>query len=190
LAPTVERRKRGGPKRELIAAPGEFFPGEVVRILGLKDIDYRQLRDLANLVSPGRTSRGKWGRYTFEDLVKLRNAIELAGGYQALKLGKRLRIGHLSRVLVSLKAQFGVLNPLAELKLERVGTSILAHVSGAKLDPIDGQYVLSKIMVGVRTYLKRPPRRGRQKKLKEISRQKPKLRTRGFAVARTLKFPF
>jgi hypothetical protein len=182
LAPNVERLKRGGPERELIAASGAFFPGEVVRILGLKDIDYRQLRDLANLVSPGRTSPGKWGRYTFEDLVRLRNAIELAGGREALKLNRRLRIRHLSRVLDALKAQIGVANPLAEVKLERVGTSILAHVSGAKLDPIEAQYVFSEIMVGVRTYLKTPPRRGRQKKLKEISQQKPVLNPRALTV--------
>ena len=190
MAPIVERRKRGGPKRELIAAVGVFFPGEVVRILGLKDIDYKQLRDLANLVSPGKTSRRKWGRYTFEDLIKLRSAIELAGGREALKLGKHLRVGHLSRVLGSLKAQFGVLNPLAEVKLERVGTSILAQVSGAKFDPIEAQYVFSQIMVGVKTYLKSPPRRGRQKKLKDIALQRPKLPTRGFTVAKTLEIPF
>jgi hypothetical protein len=182
LAPNVERLTRGGSQRALIAAPGAFFPGEVVRILGLKDIDYRQLRDLANLVCPGRTSRRKWGRYTFEDLVKLRNAIELAGGREALKLNRRLRIKHLSRVLNALKTQLSMANPLAEVKLERVGTSILAHVSGAKLDPIEAQYVFSEIMVGVRTYLKTPPRGGRQKKLKEIRRQKPTLRSRAFAV--------
>src|ERR1700683_5346564 len=142
MAPLIEKRKRHGARRQIISARNSFFPGEVVRILGLRGIDYRQLRELWNTIAPAnRVPKKKWGRYTFADLVMLRAAVDLAGGREALKLGRRLRVAHLARVLTILQNRLGVLDPLNEIKLERIGTSILAHVSGAKLDPIESQYV-------------------------------------------------
>src|SRR5437762_274536 len=126
MAPLIRTRKRGGPKRQLISAEGLFFPGEVARILGLGEIDYRQLRELWNLVSgPNKkTLKKKWARYNFRDLVLIRNAIHLAGGPEALRLGRRLRVKQLSRVVELLRTDLGLPDPLTQIRLERFGSSI------------------------------------------------------------------
>src|SRR5260370_18922034 len=142
MPPIIQKRSVRGPRRQVVYASTDFYPGEVVRILKLREIDYRQLRELWSLITQTRGKR-KWGRYTFRDLIALRNAIELAGGDEALKLGRRLRIKHLARVLEFLRAQFGLNHPLMDMRLERVGSSILAHISRAKFDPMESQFVLA-----------------------------------------------
>jgi hypothetical protein len=190
MAPLIHRRKRRGRQRLLVSANGTFFPGEVVRILGLHGMDYRQLRDLRRLVCRAKeTGNGKWARYTFTDLVTLRNAIELAGGLDALKLHRRLRIRSLSRVLQILEEQLGVANPLCEIRLERVGSSVLAHLHGAVLDPMRSQFVFRDIMRGVKSYLRQPPYRGRPKTLKEIKELQPHEKNKGFAIRPGIRIP-
>ncbi len=189
MPPIIQKRSRRGPRRQVVSARTDFYPGEVVRILKLREIDYRQLRELWSLITQTRGKR-KWGRYTFRDLIALRNAIELAGGDEALKLGRRLRIKHLARVLEVLRAQFGLNDPLMDMRLERVGSSILAHVSGAKFDPMESQFVLAEIMAGVRGYLKRLPDRGTPKNLKEIELQKSQLTPRQASAKHSITLPF
>jgi hypothetical protein len=87
MAPIIRSQRRDGRRRKIVSAGPDFYPGEVVRILGLEDIDYRQLCDVWKLVSPtGTRLSKKWARYTFSDLVLLRNAVELAGGTETLEL--------------------------------------------------------------------------------------------------------
>jgi hypothetical protein len=120
-----------------------------------------------------------------------RNAIELAGGKEALKLNRRLRLRMLSRVLEALRLQLGIPDPLSEIRLERIGSCIFAHVSGAKLDPVKSQYVFAEIMSGVKTYLKESPNRGPKKKLRDIRQQKQVLaKPRGFFVKSGIRVPF
>jgi hypothetical protein len=190
MAPKIYKRSRQGPRRKVVSAEEAFYPGEVVRILGFKEIDYRQLRDLWKLVSPTRKMPAeKWARYTFKDLVLLRNAVELAGGTETLSLGKRLRVRHLSRVLKVLRLRLGVSDPLTEIRLERVGASILAHVSGAELDPLKSQYVFLPIMRGVRSYLKRGPDTGQPKNLNDIERQRAEIKPRAYTVRSSIGVP-
>jgi len=190
MPPIIQKRSRRGPRRQVVSAGTYFYPGEVVRILGLEEIDYRQLRDLWTLVSTvGKMSDRKWARYTFKDLVLLRNAVELAGGTEALKLGKRLRVRQLRRVLEILRLRLGVSDPLTEIRLERVGTSILAHVSGAELDPMKSQYVFSAIMQGVSNYLEKPPDKGPPKNLGDIKRQQAQIKPRAYTVRSNVGIP-
>jgi hypothetical protein len=190
MAPIIHRQRRHGPPRQLVSAKGMFYPGEVIRILRLEGMDYQQLRELWQLISPTKNMpTRKWARYTFRDLVLLRNAIELAGGVEALKFGRRLRVKQLSRALAALKIEFGAQDPLTEIKLERVGSSILAHLSGAKFDPLKSQYVFPDIMKGVGTYLKTVPYRGPRKNLKEIRNLQAQVKLRGFLAKQRVRVP-
>jgi hypothetical protein len=190
MAPIIHRDKKRRAQRQLVSAKGMFYPGEVVRILGLEGMDYQQLRELWRLISPAKNMpTRKWARYTFKDLVILRNAIELAGGREALKLGRRLRVKQLSRVLQALQSQFGAQDPLTEIRLERAGSLILAHMSGGKFDPVKSQYVFPEIMRGVDRYLKTPPLRGPKKTLKEIKEQKAQVKLRGFSIKQSVRLP-
>lgn len=184
MAPTIQTRKRRGAPRQVVSGTGFYYPGEVARILGLGDIDYRQLRELRGLVSSSdeRTPKRKWGRYSYRDLVLVRNAIHLAGGPEALKLGRRLRIRQLSRVVDVLKTQFGLTDPLTQIRLEVLGSSIVAHISGARLDPMRSQYVFAEILDGVKRYLKNPPDRGPTKKISDIRQQQKQVKPKSFSV--------
>lgn len=136
-----------------------------------------------------RTPHRKWGRYTFRDVVMLRNAIHLAGGTEALKLGRRLRVRQLSRVLAVLRVQLGASDPLTEIRLERSGASILAHISHATLDPMRAQYVFPEIMKGVKAYLKVPPHRGQPKSLREIKEQQRDVTPRRVSIRHSIGIP-
>jgi hypothetical protein len=87
------------------------------------------------------------------------------------------------------KNRFEISDRLTEIRLERVGTSILAQFSGAEIDPIESQYVFSEIIAGVKRYLRTEPSRGKKKSLAEIKRQKPQLRSRPFGLKQTMKVP-
>lgn len=146
MAPNVTHSS--GKKRRLkrVAAAG-FFPGEVARILGLKGVDYRQLRDMLRLA---REVRGdavegtKWARYSFTDLCALRVIVDLFGGADQVRNGARLELQRLRATCMHLR-KLGFANPLLQVKLTSANGSILAQADGVRFEAATGQLLLDSV---------------------------------------------
>ncbi len=144
MAPRAEKRQTRTPQRRS-AGGGLFFPNEVVRILGLQRIDYRQLRRLFRLVrrvcgSP--VASRKWARFSFTELACLRVAIDLAGGVDALATGRRLRLKAIENACRALTKRYGVQNPLLHARMRREGNAVVAVVDDVTFAPATGQLTL------------------------------------------------
>lgn len=140
-----EHRKREPRARVLRGRTGYFYPGEAARILGLKGIDYHQLRQvliIASGTASSPTSSRRWARFSFKDLVTVRTAIELAGGLSALRRGRHLKLKRLREVCAALRKKLHIVDPLATIRLTLSGKSIVAQLEGVTFDPISGQLLL------------------------------------------------
>lgn len=144
----ISRRPR--PPSERGSTVGDFFPAEVVKILGLHGIDYRQLRTLASVACPALVQSQRWTRYQFRDLIAIRVAFELAGGHAAIRAGRRLRFKRVRAACEMLRTRFGLTDPLVQVQLKLRGGAIHAHYEGIDLRPADGQ--LSFVFEEVRAY--------------------------------------
>lgn len=134
--PPRERTERG----EVL-----LFPREVVAVLELGGIDYRQLRRLLVLVRkqagvPKPVDRG-WARYSLADVAALEVALELAGGREALAPGRHLQMAPVARACAALRER-GIDNPLLDVPMRRDGRKVFAFVNGTLLDPTNGQAVM------------------------------------------------
>ena len=136
MAPKVKVRRAPVLQPETLS---EFRPGNVVTVLGLGGIDYRQLRRLAKVACPNAVKDGSWGRYSFRDMVALRAAFELAGGMDAIKAGRRLSIQRVRQTVDAARRRFGVDDPLVQLKLSLHGRRVVASYRGVVLEPATGQ---------------------------------------------------
>ena len=142
--PTRDRSLKTPRKRVRGAADGYFFPNEVVRMLSLERLDYRQLRRLFKLVA---TSRGeimprKWARFTFQDLASLRAAVAALGGADSIARAKRLPIKRLERACARLRSDYGLTNPLTQARLTWDGSDVVVQLLGARFEPDSGQLLL------------------------------------------------
>jgi hypothetical protein len=166
MAPRAEKRVHRPPRRRL-AGDGYFFPNEVVRILHLERVDYRQLRRLFRLVraASGRKIRErKWARYSFQDLCALQVAIDIAGGIEALASGRRLGLKALEAACRALRDEFKLSSPLTQALLQRQGRVITAQLGGMHFVPQTGQLVFGTLQGAVGKHLKlhdKPAARGR-----------------------------
>lgn len=124
---------------------GFFFPGEVAQLLHLVDIDYAQLRRLYQFTrtQAGLPIRRGWGRYTLTDLACIEAALQICGGRDVLRPGRRLLLAELERACAALRHR-GFSNPLLQVPMQKRGKQILAVVDGAVLDPSTGQLLLSE----------------------------------------------
>lgn len=157
MAPRAEKRLPRAPKLRH-AGDGQFFPNEVVRILHLQRIDYRQLRELLVLVrsSDGRTlEQGKWARYSFRDLVALRVAIDLVGGRAALGRGRIAGLKALRSACKVLREQYGMSSPLTQATLRRDGKQIIADVGGVMFVPQSGQVLFAGLERAVTAHVRK-----------------------------------
>jgi len=156
---------RAALKRPLKLGRGYFYPGEVVRILRLENMDYRQLRRLFRLVreQAGQTTAvdGKWARFSFRDLVALKAALDLAGGEQALAPGRRLRLQDVEHICRRLN-ELGFAHPLTEIVFRRSGRTVIAQVEGVSFEPASGQMLLAEVETAVARYLEENPDGGRR----------------------------
>lgn len=145
MAPPTRGRKLKTPlERVTTPADGYFFPNEVVRMLALERLDYRQLRRLFKLVA---TSRGdvaprKWARFTFQDLASLRAAIAALGGLDVIASTKRLPLKRLERACARLREDYGLTNPLTQARLVWTGRDVAVQLLGARFEPDSGQLLL------------------------------------------------
>jgi hypothetical protein len=163
MAPKIRTVREHTPKSPAKIDRGYFYPGEVVRILGLEGLDYHQLRRLFRLLAgsgePGAGTNNKWARFTFRDLVGLKAAIYLGGGVEALQPGRRLRLKEVERICKRLREEFGVLDPLVEVAFRRDGRAIVAQVQGVSFEPLSGQLVIAEAEKAVARYLESRPDR-------------------------------
>lgn len=124
-----------------------FFPGEVARLLGLRNIEYDQLRRLFVLA---RTLRGEphpgrqWSRFSLADLAATEVLVALGGGRDRLLTGKHLVLGDVERACLALR-DLGIENPLLEIPMIRIGRRILARVDGYVVEPTSGQLALAHV---------------------------------------------
>lgn len=142
--PTRGRALKTPTKRVRADRDGYFFPNEVVRMLSLERLDYRQLRRLFRLVA---TSRGevpsrRWARFTFQDLAALRAAVNALGGPEAIATAKRIPIRRLERACEKLRTDYGLTNPLTQARLVWNGHDVVVQLLGARFEPDSGQLLL------------------------------------------------
>ena len=142
--PTRGRQLKSPTKRVRKAAEGYFFPNEVVRMLRLQSLDYRQLRRLFALVAVcrGKIPARRWARFTFQDLASLRGAILALGGIQRISASKRLPLKRLERACEKLRTQYGLTNPLTQARLRWDGRDVIVQLRGARFEPDSGQLLL------------------------------------------------
>jgi hypothetical protein len=145
MAPrTLGRRLTTPAKRIRGSAEGYFFPNEVVRMLSLQRLDYRQLRRLFRLVaiSRGEVMPRKWARFTFQDLASLRAAIHALGGAEAVATAKRLPLKRLEQACTRLREDYGLTNPLTQARLAWDGHGVVVQLHGARFEPDSRQLLL------------------------------------------------
>jgi len=156
MAPRV---KTSGPmaRGPLALDRGCFYPGEVVRILGLEGMNYAQLRRLFRLAtgtSAAEDNDRGWARFTFRDLISVKAALALAcPENEQGATRRRLRLQRLERICEKLRREYGIANPLAELAFTSVDGRIMVRVKGIWFDSETGQLLLSQVEDAVEQYL-------------------------------------
>jgi hypothetical protein len=132
-----------------------FYPGEVVRLLGLAGTDYSQIRRLFRLA---RTLRGEecpsttWARFTLADLAAVEVLVSLGGGRDALLERRRLILGRVDSACTALIAM-GFDNPLLQVPLARDGRRIIARIDGCVFEPVSGQLVIEETSIRIDAFL-------------------------------------
>ncbi len=144
MPPRMLTRRTGEPRTAVVGEDGEFAPSEVARLFGHEELDYRQFGALLRLVRPvdPERRRGRPARLTFRELGALRTAFNLAGGVDALREGRNLRVAQVARACSRLREVYGVADPLSDIRLERDGSRILAVLEGVRFEVASGQVVL------------------------------------------------
>src|SRR5947207_6745078 len=146
--PTQVRVKR--PKRPAQSAVRtEFFPAEAARILGLRRIDYRQMRRIFDLVAPperrGEFRRGRrrgWARFSFRDLLAAKLAIFLARRPRPNAQRARLRLQDVEAAAAALALHSKLAEPLLDATWGIFGSTVIAEVDGVVIDPRTRQTLL------------------------------------------------
>jgi hypothetical protein len=145
MPPQTKRRQLKWPKnRGRGSREGYFFPNEVLEILDLKGLGYRQLRRLFGLVraSRGGVQPGKWARFTFQDLIALRGAVQALGGPRAVLAAKRLQLKRLEAACEHLRRVHGLTEPLTQARWVSEGDHAVVQLLGARFEPDTGQLLL------------------------------------------------
>jgi hypothetical protein len=178
MAHRAERRELKTP-RSRTAEAGSFFPNEVVRILRLERVDYRQLRRLFRLVrqvAGGSATAGRWSRFSFQDLAAVRVALQLAGGPQALRRGRRLQLKGIEEACRALRDDYRLASPLTQARLHREGRTIVADLGGLHFLPQSGQLVFGSLEADCRRHVVMHDERGVPRTLARLDEEQGRLR--------------
>lgn len=144
---------------------GHFFPGELGLLLGVPEINHRQLRAIHGLVrhqagnpipkdvdqrgSP-RDKAWRWSRFTFLDVIATREVVRLCLEPDGT-LPNRLRL-HRIRVACDALRTIGFINPLVELDLEIHGGQVVVRTSDTLIDAKTGQARFDSAEADLRQY--------------------------------------
>jgi hypothetical protein len=79
----------------------------------------------------------------------MRVILELAG---PLEVGMRLRLAQVRRACKVLRDRHGVVRPLLDVRLRRVGASIVAELQSVHVEPTSGQLLIPEVVVEVNRY--------------------------------------
>lgn len=145
MPPRMLVRKSGKERDHTAASGGRFAPGEFARLVGAPELNYRQFDELLALVKvdDDRRRRGCPATLSFRDLVALRTAFELAGGTEAIHAGRNLRYTRVAKACQRLREEYGVNDPLVEVRLEREGARVIAVLDGVRFEVTTGQVVMA-----------------------------------------------
>lgn len=160
MAGRVRQPGSKAPKVRVLAADefAGFFPNEVVAILALPELNYRQLRFFYRLIRDptGKSPPGRsWARFTLSDMAALLNALSACGAEEVLRHEtRRLTMVGLAEAVRALHVQ-GYRRPLLQVGLERLGRRVLADINGLLVDPVTGQQALRSIKESGNPYLVR-----------------------------------
>ena len=137
-------------------ADGCFYPNEVARFLSFQDIDYAQLRRFYRLIraQSGQPLPPGWSRYSFTDVACLVIAISYCGGAAALAPGRRLVLGQIEDACLALRG-LGFANPLLQVRLRRIGRTLLAETDQLVQDPASGQLAIREAAQAADQYFDR-----------------------------------
>jgi hypothetical protein len=177
LPDRVHEHRPVAPTPRVSVKPGYFFPGEAARILKLDGIDYHQLRLLLKLVRGDAPEPRKWARYDLRDLAGLKLAIELAGGLDALRLGRHLNVDRVRRAAEALRAA-GINDPFVQVNLFLERDRIMAATDGLAFDATTGQIRLDFVNTAASEYLERAAGREERKVIRRIMAQDTRRRQR------------
>jgi hypothetical protein len=125
---------------------GQFFPGEVARMLKIESLDYRQLRSIYQLVreQAGHTYQPKeWARFSYDDIAAALEVVRICIESRGLdtKVRFTLVLLHLRKACLKLQGS-GFTNPLLQLRLQLVEGRVIAEIDGATLDAETGQQLI------------------------------------------------
>jgi hypothetical protein len=127
---------------------GYFYPGEVVRMIGLEGADYRQLRTLFRLARASidlplpapADGNAKWSRFTLTDISRILVLVELTGGRKVVnrEIKGRLYFDGIQEACRQLR-DLGFTDPLLQVPMRRRGRSVVAIVEDVLIDMNTGQ---------------------------------------------------
>jgi hypothetical protein len=148
-------------KSPRVRAPSEalgpaFFPGEAAEILGLGAVDHARLRRLKRLrdTCAGRDSElgSSWLRLDITDLVAIQVLIDIGGGQDRLRDGRRVRTHGVVQVCERLRT-LGHDDPLVQVPLARHGSRVVAYIAASWIEPASGQLLFDGVIARADAYL-------------------------------------
>jgi hypothetical protein len=156
MAPRIHSSQQAGKtsrRKPVVAGDGTYFAGEVIRILGLRHLDYDHLHRLFDLVrgEPREANESaSWRRFTFTDLAALKVAANLIGA--STRRAQRLRLKQLEEVCRHLRDVLGIKQPLIHARLHAVGATIVVQLQGKHFDSTAAQRVFDAVADDVACY--------------------------------------
>lgn len=141
-----EHGRRGNLPSSIPQLDEEVFrPHDLPELLGIADLDYRQLRKLYELArwQGGRSVAPGWAQMSVRDISAMGVAAELAlTSVNTLPLTRpRMMLKPVVDACQALLGR-GVIEPLLTVRMQRVGRRVLAVVDGTVMDPTTGQIAL------------------------------------------------
>lgn len=147
MPPTVRTRATRRPRDRRIEEGGCFYAAEAVRLAGIRGLNYRQLRRLLRIVKGATLDDRRWAQFSLRDVVALKVAYSLASGKQTNHKYPRLHFAEVEKACESLRTNYGVADPLTQVRLGWDGGEIVAQLEGAHFETLSGQLLLDAASV-------------------------------------------
>ena len=142
MPPALSTKQPRRPRNRAAAEGSFYYPGEAVRLAGIKGLNYRQLRRLFDIVKGKRATSQAWARFTFRDVVALKVAYTLAKGKKTNHRRPRLHLQEVEVACETLRRRYAIRDPLTQVKLAWDRGRIVAKFEGVHFEPSSGQLLL------------------------------------------------